>query len=329
MIRIEYPKDRKRLKDSYLAAFKSYNKLQKMQEKWEDMRETHTCMLMFPPRLETILVAEYSELTRYYSLYKRIPEGERMLLQAGLKDIFNYEDRHDLIVKFLVDPRNNIPIHTCHYCNMSYINMYEDNDSDKGWRIQFDLDHVLDKGACPIVALSLFNFVPSCSVCNSRLKASKQLVGKDGRYKEELSPTSPKYSFDKNVDIVMVLKGERDWTLPTEHREDYAVEFDSHDSDYQHVIDIFRLQERYDYHRIEGLRVMELKRKYRSSSIAMMANAMKGLPGFAPEEIWEDIFGERFMTEEHRCFSKFRKDMMKLEPILKTGNDVKVKTKKK
>lgn len=126
----------------------------------------------------------------------------------------------------------------------------------------------------------------------------------------------------------MVLKGERDRTLPTEHREDYAVEFDSHDSEYQQVIDMFRLQERYDYHRIEGLRVMELKRKYRSSSIAMMANAMKSLPGFAPENIWEDIFGERFMTEQHRCFSKFRKDMMKLGLNLKSDNKVKVKPKK-
>ena len=329
MIRIDYPKDRQRLKESYLKVFKSYNKLQRMQDEWDELRETHTSLLLFPPRLETILVAEYPELIRYYNLYKRIPNEERKLMKEKLKDIFNYEDRHDLIVKFLVDSRNNIPIHTCHYCDMSYINMYEDNDSDKGWRIQFDLDHVLDKGACPIVALSLFNFVPSCSVCNSRLKGSRQLVGKDGKSKEELSPTSQKYAFDENVDIVMVMKGERDWTLPTEHREDYAVEFDSHDSDYQQVIDIFRLQERYDYHRIEGLRVMELKRKYRSSSISMMANAMKGLPGFAPEEIWEDIFGERFMTEEHRCFSKFRKDMMRLGPILKTGNDVKVELKKR
>ena len=58
---------------------------------------------------------------------------------------------------------------------------------------------------------------------------------------------------------------------------------------------------------------MELKRKYRDSSIDIMADAMKGVPGFSPKEIWEDIFGEKYFVDEHRCFSKFRKDMLKVK----------------
>ena len=313
MIRIEYPKNRQRLKDRYVAAFASYKKLEKMQEKWDELRDINKCLMLFPPRLEAILVAEYAELIRYYNLYLTIPQRAREMMDSALKDIFDYEERHDLIVRFLVDPKNNIPIHTCHYCNMSYINMYEDVDADKGWRIQFDLDHALDKASCPIVALSLFNFVPSCSVCNSRLKGSLKLVDSKGRFVEELSPTSKKYDFADKVDIVMVLNGKNDWLCPTEHMEDYRVEFDCHGTEYQQVVDLFRLQERYDYHRIEGLRIMELKRKYRESSIDMMADAMKGVPGFSPKEIWEDIFGEKYFVDEHRCFSKFRKDMLKVK----------------
>ena len=319
MIRIEYPKNRQRLKDRYVAAFASYKKLEKMQEKWDELRDINKCLMLFPPRLEAILVAEYAELIRYYNLYLTIPQRAREMMDSSLKDIFDYEERHDLIVRFLVDPKNNIPIHTCHYCNMSYINMYEDVDADKGWRIQFDLDHALDKATCPIVALSLFNFVPSCSVCNSRLKGSLKLVDSKGRFIEELSPTSKKYDFADKVDIVMVLKAKNDWLCPTEHREDYRVEFDCHGTEYQQVVDLFRLQERYDYHRIEGLRVMELKRKYRESSIDMMAKAMKGVPGFSPENIWEDIFGEKYLLDEHRCFSKFRKDMLQVKTNLAAG----------
>ena len=310
MIRIEYPKNRQQLKARYVAKFEDNKKLERMQEKWDELRDVHKCLMMFPPYLASILVAEYNELIQYYNLYQKIPNAERSLIENDLKDIFDYDYRHDLIVKFLVDPKNGIPIHTCHYCNMSYINMYEDEDTDKGWRIQFDLDHALDKANCPIVALSLFNFVPSCSVCNSRIKGTKKLVDSKGRFVEELSPTSKKYAFADNVDIVMMLNGKNDWVCPTEHREDYKVEFDCHGTVYQQVVDLFRLQERYDYHRIEGLRVMELKRKYRASSIDMMADAMKGLPGFAPDDIWEDIFGEKYFAAEHRCFSKFRKDML-------------------
>ena len=123
MIRIEYPKNRQRLKDRYVAAFASYKKLEKMQEKWDELRDINKCLMLFPPRLETILVAEYAELIRYYNLYLTIPQRAREMMDSSLKDIFDYEERHDLIVRFLVDPKNNIPIHTCHYCNMSYINM--------------------------------------------------------------------------------------------------------------------------------------------------------------------------------------------------------------
>ena len=41
MIRIEYPKNRQRLKDRYVAAFASYKKLEKMQEKWDEAHKRY------------------------------------------------------------------------------------------------------------------------------------------------------------------------------------------------------------------------------------------------------------------------------------------------
>ena len=80
MIRIEYPKNRQRLKDRYVAAFASYKKLEKMQEKWDELRDINKCLMLFPPRLEAILVAEYAELIRYYNLYLTIPQRAREMM---------------------------------------------------------------------------------------------------------------------------------------------------------------------------------------------------------------------------------------------------------
>lgn len=52
---------------------------------------------------------------------------------------------------------------------MAYINVYTETGKGVAKR-QFDIDHFLPKGKCPPVALSLFNFVPSCPVCNERIK---------------------------------------------------------------------------------------------------------------------------------------------------------------
>ena len=51
-----------------------------------------------------------------------------------------------------------------------------------------------------------------------------------------------------------------------------------------------------------------------------MSDSIKGLPIFAPETILKDILDEIFIKEEFRCFSKFRKAMMKQSPLLPTGN---------
>lgn len=58
---------------------------------------------------------------------------------------------------------NSVGLRTCPYCNRNYITSY-------GEKSTADLDHFYQKKQYPLFALSLFNFVPSCSVCNSRMK---------------------------------------------------------------------------------------------------------------------------------------------------------------
>lgn len=61
---------------------------------------------------------------------------------------------------------SSINTRTCPYCNRNYITRY----GVDGSKSTADLDHFYQKEQYPLFALSLFNFVPSCPTCNSRMK---------------------------------------------------------------------------------------------------------------------------------------------------------------
>ncbi len=61
-------------------------------------------------------------------------------------------------------------IQVCPYCNRAYISNFEDKLDKKNKRASADLDHFYCKRAFPLFALSLYNFVPSCKVCNQIFK---------------------------------------------------------------------------------------------------------------------------------------------------------------
>ena len=99
------------------------------------------------------MFADLVEQLRYYT-----PNGSRtkdLILEYSL---LPGDLRHKLM--------NSIGIRTCPYCNRNYITRYGTN----GEKSTADLDHYYQKMQYPLFALSLFNFVPSCSVCNSRMK---------------------------------------------------------------------------------------------------------------------------------------------------------------
>lgn len=96
---------------------------------------------------------------------------------TGLKKIHKYAS--SVIQYSLIDGvlRNKIlaslNIKCCPYCNRQYITVWEDETGDG--HATADLDHFYQKAQYPLFALSLFNFVPSCQICNSRMKGSSKI----------------------------------------------------------------------------------------------------------------------------------------------------------
>lgn len=173
----------------------------------------------------------------------------------------------------------------------------------------FDLDHVLDKGRCPITAISLMNFVPSCSVCNEKLKRDN-VLGHAGTPIEELSPTSPLFDFDRQVTFMLTPKsGSKIGNRPTAHMDDYELEMNVKNPDYNIFVEMFHLRERYEFHKMEALFWLEMKYRYTDSRVALMANSLHDT-SFTSKRIKDDIFHKTLDQQEH-CFEKLKRDILK------------------
>lgn len=112
-------------------------------------------------------------------------------IKQSLEKIFNYEEcfgkegrilsdgikwnRHELL--FMMG------IQVCPYCNRQYINNYFDKENKN--KSTADLDHFYPKSKYPFLSLSLYNFIPSCQICNSRFKGDEDFSKKKYIYPYE------------------------------------------------------------------------------------------------------------------------------------------------
>lgn len=117
------------------------------------------------------------------------------------RKIFNYENfskidndwgRHKLLYK--------LGIEVCPYCQRNYISNYEVNNIEK---TTADLDHFFPKSKFPLLSLCLYNFIPSCQICNSRFKLDKEVYNNGLKiiypYKDSFDEYGVKFTLTNEV----------------------------------------------------------------------------------------------------------------------------------
>ena len=81
----------------------------------------------------------------------------------------------------------------------------------------------------------------------------------------------------------------------------------------------FYLKERYDYHKCEALRLLDLKERYTDARIMELARMILQSPKTKVTahgvrymtQLKQDIFATGFKHSFHRCFGKLHDDIMK------------------
>ena len=299
MKRIEY-KDVNSIVQEYRNLFSQY--IEEMQNKWCELREEYHELNAFPKNIVNILTAKFDNLALYYIDYQKNTSVTTECV-VKLKELFDYKKKQSKIADFFMKHSKEMGISTCCYCDMSYVNVYSVNYNKN--HSHFDLDHFFSQSDCPLLALSIFNLIPSCPVCNERLKHNKQLGSNYDEFKK-LSPSSLWYSFDDDVKIKLMPK--EIYKIPnfSDNQENFFIRFDTQSDQYKKEIEMFSLNERYEFHKCEALRLLDLQQKYNDTHIKMISRLLNR----GEDSIKEDIFHNNFMTSQKRTFSKLYNDIL-------------------
>lgn len=288
-----------------LNAYKAllYDKIQK---KIEKKIEKDSCfkILLEEDNIEKLLISEPKELyelnkdlmkeiTGYYPDDPVEYKGNDKVKK--LQEIFNYntlisgnKDNSYRIAE--IKGRN-----TCTYCNRQYtITLKEDGEFIT--RPQFD--HWFPKSVFPLLALSFYNLIPSCSICNSSAKGEQIFSFKEFIHPYKRSSPETDFRFSYLPD------GKGGWKIDLYNLK--GVEKDT--------FEVFKLRDIYNYHyKLEAKDLLDLAIKNNGTYIEWLLNDMKEKE-IAPsyEEAYRLLFGTEYDIKKvlDRPFSKLKRDLL-------------------
>ena len=254
-----------------------------------------------------LLTYDFSHLVELYYNYKKtlndLHNNARVKeINDKFKAIFNYDSHREKIRRFLSDPNNGFEIHNCVYCDLNKVKGYTRADGKRN--LEFHADHVLDKGLCPLVALSIHNFVPSCPTCNEPpLKGVKPL----GNTKADTLKISPKSATNKFETEVKFILNITDITIPDlelfKTNDGWEIDFQYKDNIYMQTVLMFDLKERYNAEKDYFRAYLHKKRKY---DIKLLAETCK----CTEEDILEDLFCYKQNKQAHIPKEKCRLELL-------------------
>ncbi len=300
------------LKRSYLGV---YN-IKLLQKKFETLMENYPNIEEVLPvgcNVKKLLTGNFKYLTKVYCAFTGVLAGMTDVDRAAtLNDFekggFNYKSHKKGIAKFLMDKANGFEIYNCVYCDLEDIRPFFQH----GHLVRrFETEHVLDKGNCPLTALSLYNFVPSCGTCNSSSLKGTKTIGNTEDEIARLSPTAEGYDFVEKVKFVVNMVNPNASDLkPLSHLDDYEIAFQLKNQLYQHSISLFGLVSRYNENLI--LSKLLFWREKRRSNPDNIVQGYAKLKGVTFEEAFEEMFQLKQNRQNHEPMEKARRDVMML-----------------
>ncbi len=239
-------------------------------------------------------------LTGKFETIKKIKE--QIKTNSDIKDnkfikfLFDYTDlQQSKIAPFFEE---NLNISTCYYCNIDYVNTYNTKSGNKN---KFTLDHYFDKSTYPYLALSLYNLIPSCYTCNSKLKGTIEFAN--------LAPSSQKYDFDDKVKFKLKMSDScKD--LDIKNKNDIEINLrENYSNDFKNFIEKMHLDERYQIHKDIVFDMIQKAELYPESRLKELEN----LTNIPFQQIKKDIFNLIDENEDlsKQPFSKLIIDMSK------------------
>lgn len=194
----------------------------------------------------------------------------------------------------------NLNINTCAYCNRLYtktvINETENGKISKLTRPTFD--HWFPQSKNPILALSFYNLIPSCNVCNSSLKSSTDMTLENNLH--------PYINQDINFQF--------SYKLNSIDKYDFTIKNigDDLNTKSKNTADFFKLKEIYETHINEVEDLLKIKKAYSVTYLKSMKAFFKDSSGLSNEEVYRLAFGTEINESkfERRPLSRMKRDIL-------------------
>ncbi len=191
----------------------------------------------------------------------------------------------------------NLGVRTCVYCNRNYSLTQTKRDPKKGRLMNPQLDHYFPQSKYPLLQISFFNLIPSCDICNSRVKND--------------------FDFDLNIHTHPYQRENPDFYFSyrprfTNEDKGYQIYFHADNAEGQKAkttAEAMLTDRIYEAHQYELEDLIKLKKAYSEKYLDTLQSFF---PGTTFEEVYRLIIGTEMlpMNFHKRPFSKFKSDIL-------------------
>lgn len=196
-------------------------------------------------------------------------------------------------------------VNTCTYCNRQYTLTVDDVDKNKtvvDHLIRPEFDHWFSQKDYPDLALSYYNLIPACHICNSNLKRDKET-----KLDKHIHPY-----IDKRVGFKFSYVPISDGYAVVIEREDGVDE--NYFKKVENTLDLFKIPQIYGAHsRLELKELVELAATNHPDYISTLVNEVMAKLGVREEDAYRMLFGIETTEENYlkRPMSKFKNDIIR------------------
>ena len=198
------------------------------------------------------------------------------------------------------DLAKKLNVNVCPYCNINSTYTVIKKDKKKITRPEFD--HFYDKAKNPILALSFYNLIPSCHICNSTLKGSEEFS-----MRSHLNPYTD--SFDEVAKFHLQIENSKFY----HSINGFEVKLKSEDERAKSNIKSFELDMLYENHKDIVLELIQKNAIYNESYLDELLTQYEGTLFKNREDLQRLITGGYVSDDEigKRPLSKLTKDIAK------------------
>jgi hypothetical protein len=254
---------------------------------------------------DDLLILWNKEFLKYKNSKIRILDNKKKKIYKTvnlLSIIFNYTSFRKIIDKkkfggFLLAKR--LGVECCPYCNRNYTTTHATYLNKKVFP---EYDHFYHKSSYPLLAVSYYNLIPSCNVCNTHFKGSKDVIV-EGLFHPytELKPNS--FNFKFIPDNVESLYGAKD---------NFILDFEIKDllnkTKLTNSLEFFGIKEIYEICHSDLIKeIVNKKLTYSNKYLEIIKDTF----GISFEESYRILFETYYEDDKlhERPFSKLKKDI--------------------